>query len=206
MADETYLDQLCDHLANCTPKLGEWITVLSCWPQHGDPLTHRFFPIDVADLFEFGNQAKLPLPLPHYDDRQHALEENALAAVLCVYARLRGDAFWNPHLPGSRDLGTVVGSIPLSTLSVELGRLLMNQFSASHHQAWSRLLYYLPHATRKIIDLRTVAALAWDVPAGPGQELASNPTGFYADALKGRATWRPVEQFMHSYRRRRPQG
>jgi hypothetical protein len=75
--------------------------------------------------------------------------------VLTVCARLRGKSRWNPHEPGSRDLGAVVGSIPLDKMSIDLGRVLMYQFSPPHHEAWSRLLHYLPHAREKQIDLRT---------------------------------------------------
>ncbi|MDP9869848.1 MULTISPECIES: hypothetical protein [Streptosporangium] len=155
--------------------------------------------------------AGLPLPssTEDYDDGQEqpAIEDNALAAVLLVCARL-SLAGRQPHRVGGPDSGTVLGSIPAKKLDQAAAEVMMGQVGSHHHDMFSRLLHYLSSSTLTQVDLRTVAALAYAVPDRQ-RELYSNPTGHYRHRLgpeSGTSRWWPALDFAQSFWRTRPAG
>ncbi|GGK90939.1 hypothetical protein Ppa06_57290 [Planomonospora parontospora subsp. parontospora] len=131
---------------------------------------------------------------------QQTAQDNALSAVLLVHARL---SLRNPqpHQAG----GTVLGSVPAERLAGPAVDILLHQISSHHQDMFSRVLNSLPHAARRTVDLRTVAALAYVVP-NRKQELLTNPTGHYPHRGPGGDTirWWPALDFAQSFHRARP--
>ncbi|MEU3566822.1 hypothetical protein AB0E96_00100 [Kitasatospora sp. NPDC036755] len=201
--DETYLNTLCQHLATKPPVDGPWVSQARGWAAPPDEsasgawLRASGIP---AVLYPAVLEAGLPLPLSSLseDRRQTFAEENALAAVLAIFAALVVTApSRQAHLPGGPSIGTVLGSLTrrggVHDVTV---RATMRELGRAGRQAMARLVHDTGRARGSQVDLRTVAALAYGTPGNRPQQLSTNPTGHWPGALNGTSTWTPITEVL----------
>ncbi|MEV4081901.1 hypothetical protein AB0J43_16675 [Nonomuraea fuscirosea] len=163
--DETYLKELCEHLASHAPRIGQWSIPLRR-PQSGDLGRLTYFSVDDMSLYQAADASGMPFPSSKEDAGrgQMAVEHNALAAVMVVHAHMAVH-HPHPHEPGGPDLGTVLGSVPDNHMSAMQADVLMRHIANYRPALFTRILFHLPHAELRTVDLRTVAALAYRFPA-----------------------------------------
>ncbi|RGD59458.1 hypothetical protein DR950_18140 [Kitasatospora xanthocidica] len=201
--DETYLGTLCHHLATEPPTDGPWVSRARGWAVPGGGTTSGAWlraSGDPSTLYPAALEAGLPLPLTSLTEnrRQIAAEENALGAVLAVFAALVVTAPGRrAHLPGGPSIGTVLGGLTrrggVHDMTV---RATMRELGRAGRQAMSRLVHDAGRARGSQVDLRTVAALAYGTPGNRPQQLSTNPTGRWPGTLDGTSTWTPVAEVL----------
>ena len=98
---QTYLGELCEHLATHSPRAGTWTTLLSRRPVRGDAATLSFSSLEpLSRSRPLSRRGFLPRFGDEDDLEQIAAEANALAAVL---VRLRAARPRHaPAAPGRR--------------------------------------------------------------------------------------------------------
>ncbi|MFJ6136543.1 hypothetical protein [Kitasatospora sp. NPDC092286] len=200
--DETYLNTLCDHLRSTPPTGGDWVTHARAWaapPGGGHPGAALRIAASTRVLYEVAGDAGLPLPLGYGPaSRYQAIaQDNALAVTLAVFAVMTGTApDGQAHTPQGPSIGTVIGGLPRrGNAQAITAKATLRAIETVSRQAMSRLVHDAERARGSAVDLRTVAALAFFV-AGSNrpQQLTTNPTGHWPNALDGRPSWTPVHE------------
>ncbi|MFF8769117.1 hypothetical protein [Kitasatospora sp. NPDC015120] len=200
--DERYLNTLCDHLRSTPPAGGDWVTRARAWaspPGSGHPGAALKVAANRQALYEVAGDARLPLPLGYGPaSRYQAIaQDNALAVTLAVFAVMAATApDGQAHTAEGPSIGTVLGGLPRrGNAQAITARATMRAIETVSRQAMSRLVHDAARARGSVVDLRTVAALGFFV-AGSNrpQQLATNPTGHWPDALHGQLLWTPVHK------------
>ncbi|MBB4949463.1 hypothetical protein F4556_004998 [Kitasatospora gansuensis] len=155
-------------------------------------------------LYQAAADAELPLPLGYDSSTRYQLlaRDNALATTLAVYAVMTATApGGQAHVPGGPSIGTVIGGLPRRGTTQEITAIAtMRAIEHGSRQAMSRLIHDAARARGSVVDLRTVAVLAFAVAGSSrAQQLTTNPTGHWLHALDGQESWTPVYEVSRDF-------
>ncbi|MFE4512605.1 hypothetical protein ACFRMQ_00185 [Kitasatospora sp. NPDC056783] len=205
LLDETYLSDLCRHLAEEPPRGGGWITRARAWAAPPNGTVRGAWLRVVSEpvtLFRTAEEAGLPIPPDSRgadDPWLQVVQDNALAATLAVHAALAVTApDGQAHRPGGPSIGTVLGDQRrrggVHAISLDMTLELL---ARRNRNALMRVVALAQRARGSQVDLRTVAALAYSRPGTSGhQHLTANPTGHWPYALEQARSWSPADQVL----------
>ncbi|GGY13238.1 hypothetical protein GCM10010326_00570 [Streptomyces xanthochromogenes] len=190
--DESYLQIVCEHLADNRPRLGAWQHIARRWNRRPDSMMSRtqLLGFSRGDLHRCAAAAALPLPLPVGEPSLEAVQDNCLAVVLAAAAEL------GVHEGCHRPTGQSVGDVLRRTTTAEdpSRRYIVEGVADANPGAFVSLMRHLqgPHGC----DLRTLAALAYRSPTSVDRYTALLLTT-HAGAWPGSGVeqWNPVDEF-----------
>ncbi|KDN85603.1 hypothetical protein [Kitasatospora cheerisanensis] len=208
LLNETYLNDLCEHLAVRPPTRGTWLDRARGWSAPPGDRRHGAWLRIVTTphiLYQVAVEAEVPLPAHTRDAHplQLVAEENAIATTLAVYAALMPTApGGEAHLAGGPSIGTIIGTSTKRGPAHEVtARATIREIARSGRPAMSRLVHDAGRARGSRVDLRTVVAVAFGIAGSQRpQRLTTNPTGHWPNALDTeQQVWEPATEVIGDF-------